>query len=136
MVRILIVDDDEAIREMLHMMFECVGYDVIEAASGIEALEILRTSSDQLVVLLDMLMPRLNGLGVLQIIASDEQLSAKHGFILITASRDLSALNLDETVMALSVPVVSKPFAMSHLIAVVDNVVECLQPVTEPVISQ
>src|SRR5258708_15397717 len=135
MVRILVVDDDQSIREMLQMMFEYAGYDVIEASDGDEALNVMRTCTDQLVVLLDLMMPKLNAIGVLQAVSLDERLATQHGFVLISASRDLYTLDLDVLVPLLSIPVVSKPFAMNHLLDVVDRVVRRISTPFEAVAS-
>ncbi|MEA2434875.1 MAG: two-component system, NarL family, response regulator EvgA [Actinomycetota bacterium] len=58
---ILIVDDDEEIRHVLRMMCELEGYEVIgEAASGVEAVALAMHHQPNLVIL-DYLMPRMNG---------------------------------------------------------------------------
>ena len=59
--RILIVDDDEEIRHVLRMMCELEGYKVVgEAAGGVEALALAMHHQPALVIL-DFLMPRMNG---------------------------------------------------------------------------
>jgi len=59
---VLIVDDEETIREMASMMIEDFGFSTITACDGIDALEKLETSGDSIVaVLLDMTMPRMDG---------------------------------------------------------------------------
>jgi len=59
---VLVVEDDPDMRETLAMMLGRHGYDVATAADGAEALEQLReTSSRPCVVLLDLMMPRMNG---------------------------------------------------------------------------
>ena len=65
MPHVLVVDDDTAIRQMLRLVLEDEGYAVREAMDGIEALAALRVSARPLVVLLDLMMPRLGGDGVL-----------------------------------------------------------------------
>ncbi|HEY7358104.1 MAG TPA: response regulator, partial [Ktedonobacterales bacterium] len=66
MTHILIVDDDSAIRDTLREALEDEGYEVAEAADGIAGLERLRASQENMVVLLDQLMPKLDGVGVLR----------------------------------------------------------------------
>lgn len=62
-MRILLADDDEAIREMIRYPLEQEGFDVVVAADGVQALDILaRTQVDLLI--LDIMMPRLDGLEV------------------------------------------------------------------------
>lgn len=62
---ILIADDEAEIRELLRLYLENSGYDVLEAADGLEALAILEKKHVDLAVL-DVMMPRLNGLHVLK----------------------------------------------------------------------
>ncbi len=61
---ILVVDDDEANRDVLGRRLQRLGYGVIEARDGIEALERLAEGGIDL-VLLDVMMPRLDGFAVL-----------------------------------------------------------------------
>jgi two-component system nitrogen regulation response regulator NtrX len=67
--RVLVVDDEAAIREAIRTTLEYEGYEVDEARSGREALEAIgRESWD--VVLLDIKMPAMDGLEVLESLAS------------------------------------------------------------------
>lgn len=58
---ILVVDDDEGIREILQMAFMTEGYSVTTAANGKEALDILSHSPHYGLILLDLMMPKMNG---------------------------------------------------------------------------
>lgn len=58
---ILIVDDDEGIREILEMAFSTEGYTVKTAANGLEALDLLSQSAHYGLILLDLMMPKMNG---------------------------------------------------------------------------
>lgn len=60
MSRILIVDDDPHIRELARAFLRSDGFDVLEAADGIEALATLETTKADLVIL-DIMMPRMDG---------------------------------------------------------------------------
>lgn len=62
---ILIADDEAEIRDLLRLYLENSGYDVLEAADGLEALEVLEKEHVDLTVL-DVMMPRMNGLHVLK----------------------------------------------------------------------
>jgi two-component system nitrogen regulation response regulator NtrX len=65
MAKILVVDDERAIRSTLKEILEYEQYIVFDAADGIEALELVK--SDQFdVILLDIKMPRMDGLEVLE----------------------------------------------------------------------
>ncbi len=61
---ILVVDDDEANREVLGRRLQRLGYGVVEACDGVEALERMAAGGIDL-VLLDVMMPRLDGFAVL-----------------------------------------------------------------------
>jgi len=60
--RLLLADDEEDVRGIVHAMLETLGYEVIEARDGLEALEIFRRRSSEIdLVILDLVMPRLTG---------------------------------------------------------------------------
>jgi DNA-binding response OmpR family regulator len=59
--RILVVDDDEDIRELLKIFLEADGYRVRQAADGIEAWQQLQNGDRPALILLDLMMPRMDG---------------------------------------------------------------------------
>lgn len=61
-MRALIVDDSRAIRRLLSQIVRKLGYEVVEAANGREALAVLAKSQHPDVVLVDWNMPEMNGL--------------------------------------------------------------------------
>jgi OmpR family response regulator RpaB len=63
--KILVVDDEASIRRILETRLSMIGYDVVTAADGEEALETFRRAEPDLVVL-DAMMPKLDGYGVYQ----------------------------------------------------------------------
>ncbi len=64
--RVLIIDDEENIRQMTRLTLETAGYEVAEAGSGTEALAILESDARWDVVLLDQKMPGMVGTDVLR----------------------------------------------------------------------
>ncbi|TYP74020.1 response regulator transcription factor [Paenibacillus methanolicus] len=60
MAQILVVDDDPHIRELVRVIMQREGYAVAEAADGMEALERMKASAADLVIL-DIMMPRMDG---------------------------------------------------------------------------
>lgn len=60
-VRALIIDDSKAIRFMLRKMFTDLGFEVLEAGHGLEALERLKESDKVDLALVDWNMPEMNG---------------------------------------------------------------------------
>ena len=60
--RVLLADDEEDVRGVVHAMLETLGYEVIEARDGLEAVEIFRRRAAEIdLVILDLVMPRLTG---------------------------------------------------------------------------
>lgn len=63
--KILVVDDEASIRRILETRLSMIGYNVITAADGEEALFLVKKELPNLVVL-DIMMPKLDGYGVCQ----------------------------------------------------------------------
>ena len=72
---VLIIDDDSRNIFALKAVLKSKGFDVQSASSANEGLEMLRSNKGVKIVLLDMMMPDLDGYETLSIIRSDEQLS-------------------------------------------------------------
>ncbi len=81
--QILIVDDEEVNRSILGMVFQSQ-YDILEAANGQEAIKQIQNNSRICLVLLDIVMPVLDGFGVLDYM-QEQQLLEKIPVILITS---------------------------------------------------
>ena len=79
--RILIVDDDDIVRESLSAVLENRGFSCRQAVNGSEAMQMLR-QIDFDVVITDLEMPQLNGI---ELIEKASQLNSRTSFILITA---------------------------------------------------
>ncbi|CAM5784581.1 response regulator transcription factor [Brevibacillus borstelensis] len=60
-ITILVVDDEEEIRNLIEIYLQNEGYRVLKAADGVEALEMLRREEVQLLIL-DVMMPRMDGI--------------------------------------------------------------------------
>ena len=59
---ILVIDDEEVVRRSARLMLEKFGYTVLQAAEGLEGLEVLQREGEQIdLVLLDLSMPRMSG---------------------------------------------------------------------------
>jgi EAL domain-containing protein (putative c-di-GMP-specific phosphodiesterase class I)/FixJ family two-component response regulator len=81
---VLVADDDEAVRGLFSAALTTAGFEVIEAADGVEALARLSTA-DVSLVLLDTTMPRLDGLEVIRRIRSNEA-TARLPIVLVTGA--------------------------------------------------
>ena len=87
---LLVVDDDERNRDMLTRRLTRLGHRVMTAANGREAVEALRRTSFDL-MLLDLEMPGLNGYQVLELLNGDETLP-RLPVIVLSASDDLPGI--------------------------------------------
>jgi PAS domain S-box-containing protein len=60
---ILLAEDEDTVRRILRMMLSSVGYRVIEACDGLDAIEVFRTCGDTIdLLVLDIVMPKMNGM--------------------------------------------------------------------------
>jgi CheY-like chemotaxis protein len=115
MARVLVVDDDRAIRELLQFALECEGYEVMSFRDGAEILAHLGGDPDPSVILMDVMMPRLNGWEVCRRLAADPGLLRGHRVVLMTAGLLPDELPEPAPVNA----ILLKPFNLEELYAVV-----------------
>lgn len=85
---VLIVDDDFSIRKMLVEVLTLEGFPTETAVNGREALEML-AGSEPRVVLLDLLMPEVDGRGVVEQLEATPELRSKHRIVLVSAFANL-----------------------------------------------
>lgn len=119
MGRVLVVDDEQAIRELVGMGLRYHGYDVTTVANGRDALEAVRTARPDLVVL-DVMLPDLEGFEVGRRIRRLDPAGAPLPVIFLTA-RDTT----DDKVEGLRLggdDYVTKPFSVEELLARVEAV--------------
>lgn len=114
-VHVIVVDDDEGIRDTLRFLLEDAHYAVTDAKDGAEGLEVLRTAAQPSVVLLDYTMPRLSGPEMLRTVQQESDLH-RHRYILLSARRELGDPELRALCESLKVPIVEKPFDMDELL--------------------
>lgn len=110
----LVVDDDAMIRETLRQILEDEGYAVAQAPDGVAALEILRSTPARLVVLLDVMMPHLDGCGVLRAVTDDLRLMSQHRYVIMTAITLNDAMT--QMMQQVGAPLLSKPFSVEALL--------------------
>ncbi|MEG1270676.1 MAG: response regulator transcription factor [Ruthenibacterium sp.] len=116
MRKILVVEDEDTIREVLALNLRMAGYEVTEAGSAEQALSVFDTSYD--VALLDIMLPGMNGFSLCETIRRD---SLTIGIIMLSAK----ALETDK-IKGLSIGAddyMTKPFSLSELLARVDALV-------------
>jgi two-component system KDP operon response regulator KdpE len=117
--RVLVVEDDPQIREVVRMLLEEEGYEVIEAPDGAAGLTLLARTQGSLVALVDYRMPRMDGFTMLREIAKDGTLLKRHAYVLVTANRDLISPKFEELLTVLAIPIVTKPFDIDSLLSAV-----------------
>ena len=116
--RILIVDDDQDIREVMGDRLEAQGFEVTTASNGVEGLQHIRTDDPNL-VLLDLQMPEMDGMQVLHQIA-EERLDTT--VVVITAYGSIQ--RAVDAMKAGAFDFVPKPFEPERLRVVVEKAVE------------
>ena len=116
MKKILVVEDESAIREFVVINLKRAGYTTVEAANGEEALSLFFEQDDYQVVLLDIMMPGIDGLQVCK------QIRAKNptvGIIMLTAkSQEMDKVS---ALMMGADDYMTKPFSPTELVARVDS---------------
>ena len=111
-MRVLVVDDERAVRDSLRRALELEGYDVELAADGEEALERLAQNGEPDAVVLDILMPRMDGLEVCRRVRREGHRLP----VLMLTARD----EVENRVAGLDAGAddyVTKPFALEELLA-------------------
>lgn len=108
--RVLVADDDPAIRKLVHTIVRREGLPVDSASDGAEAIEKLQ-QNDYAVILLDLMMPNVDGFGVIEWLRRHPQ-RVKPVVLVITAYADQKFKQVDPNVVA---GVLRKPFEVAEL---------------------
>ena len=117
MKKILVVEDEQAIREFVVINLNRAGYQTVEAASGEEALEIFNGAGGRFdIALLDITMPGMDGLTLCKELRA---LSGTMGIIMLTARTQ--EMDKVSGLMMGADDYVTKPFSPSELVARVDS---------------
>ena len=111
-MRILVVDDERAVRESLRRALELEGYDVELAADGQEALDRLEAGPDPDAVILDVLMPAVDGL---EVCTRLRRSGSRLPVLMLTARAEVE--NRVAGLDAGADDYVTKPFALEELLA-------------------
>jgi DNA-binding response OmpR family regulator len=118
MKRLLIVEDEYAIRDLLTLNLERAGYEVVSAESGEKGLQLYREDKDGFdIALLDIMLPGISGFDLCELIRKDNDVI---GIIMLTAKTQET-----DKVAGLAIGAddyVTKPFGINELIARVDAV--------------
>lgn len=124
LARIMAVDDDPRIREVLEMLFAMEGIDIAVASGGEEAIKILEREGDNIdLLLLDIMMPRMDGWDVVKAL-KDRGWTNKLLITMLTAKGDPGdkAMELEEYVF----DYITKPFDPDELVRRVKDFLEIM----------
>jgi CheY-like chemotaxis protein len=88
MKKLMIVDDDEQLRTVLRAILEQEGYEVSVAESGQKCLDMLKSGEKPDLILLDVMMPEMDGWETCRIIKEDKKLRALRVAMLTVKSHD------------------------------------------------
>jgi two-component system response regulator MprA len=111
-MKILVVDDEPAVRESLRRALELEGYSVELAADGVEALERVGSNGEPDAVILDILMPRMDGLETCRRLRREGH---RVPVLMLTAREEVE--NRVAGLDAGADDYVTKPFALEELLA-------------------
>jgi len=119
--KILVVDDDPVIRDMMVDILDFEGYAIQVARNGREALDILRGDESYL-VFLDLMMPVMDGRELCLALSAEPEYRQRHVLVVMSAMDNLSqaaSLNADATM--------PKPFSVEDVLGVVNLCFEAVE---------
>jgi DNA-binding response OmpR family regulator len=129
--RILVVDDDDAIRALLQTVLRRRGFLVDGARNGVEALEQMAANACALVVL-DLMMPRMSGYELLDHL-SRQSIMSRPRVLVLTAGMDTRLIPAD-FITDLVIGTVHKPFDIEMLIDIVTGFFSV--PAAQPAVAE
>src|SRR6202047_4787741 len=117
--RILVVDDEEAIREIVASMLSSAGYACKQAGSGMEALAVLNSAEEFELMLSDLMMAELDGIGLLE---RTKEKYPDMPVVMVTAVHDISVALA--AIRNGAYDYLLKPFERDQLLATVSRALE------------
>lgn len=111
--RVLIVEDEKAIRDMMIAILEVEGYSVVAAANGKQGIEAIQSGTPPHVVLLDMMMPVMNGWDFLDFARTNAR-TAKIPVVVVSAYAEIAKSVSPQGV-------VPKPIQLKTLLAAIEK---------------
>ena len=112
MKRVLVVEDEASIREMVALNLKMAGWEVVEAPSAERALELMHHGEECDAALLDIMLPGMDGLSLCETIRRENN---EIGIIIVSAKGQES-----DKIRGLSIGAddyITKPFSVSELVA-------------------
>jgi CheY-like chemotaxis protein len=114
---ILVVEDDADIRDALKDLLSSEGYSVATAVNGADALDALGTLPEPCVIVLDLMMPVMDGVEFLKQLTVRDGGQLRHKVLVASASKSAA----DEVQRFGVQTVMNKPFVVSHLLREVER---------------
>ena len=118
--KVLVVDDEKFVRELIKIKLGRCGLAVIEATNGVEAIETARSVKPD-IILMDVMMPKMNGFEACEKLKSDPE-TARIPIVMLTARGEQA--NLEKGLSLGATDYMSKPFSPQKL---AELVIEILQ---------
>ena len=122
MKRVLVVEDEQSIREMIALNLTMAGWEVLEAGSAEKGLQLLHSAGPCNVALLDVMLPGMNGFSLCETLRRD---NPDMGIIILSAKSQES-----DKVRGLSIGAddyMTKPFSVNELVARLDALARRVQ---------
>ena len=117
-LKILIVDDDPMIQELLNVNLKTLGYEMFIAYDGKKALEIIMQEKPDL-ILLDVMVPEIDGWELCKIVKDDQELGKTK--ILMLTARDKDRDIMIGKFIFKADEYMTKPFEINNLLSAVDK---------------
>lgn len=116
--RVLVVDDEQGLRDLLHMTLEAEGYQVMTACDGLEALTLMEKEKFQLVIT-DIMMPNMDGIKLL------EEIKKKDGQIEVIVVTGYGHIETVEHALKKGAyECILKPYSIDKIIKAVEKALE------------
>lgn len=108
---ILVIDDEEMIRDIAHDMLNHIGYNILTAADGEKAIEIFKEKNESIdLILVDLIMPRMNGIICIQ------KLKEINSEVPIVVASGISEVSKKKSVMEMGAHgYLEKPYSIKSL---------------------
>jgi len=123
--RILIVDDNDDIRNLIVLTLKSAEYEVFSAPNGDDALSLIKEEEPDL-VLLDVMMPNMSGIEVLAQIRSSKQKKINGALVMMISAKSQVA-DIDVALEAGADDYIVKPFRPQHLLEKVSDILSLEQ---------
>jgi len=119
---IMLVDDEESVRSMTAEVLMSMGYRVVEACDGRQALDIFAETGDQIdLIVSDVIMPRMGGA---ELIRAVRQQTENMPFIMVTGYDKNHVLDKHEELFSQQCQVINKPFDFNVLSSKIQELIK------------